>query len=428
MNKSGNKSKRIAFVLFYGGYVDRSPSIINFINSLSKDGYILDIFSINSIQNIFDPDDKNINFYCKSDIMNNRSHIDIIQSLDLKLFRCLSIKLRRSVSKHGIKTCFFYVLFILRYLNHLSYFSYMLYVTKKNNCMCFIGIEKLGLIVADLTNCNNIPQIYYSLELYYSSPPGIRGLAFNVTRELEKAAHNNSQSTIVQDEERGNILFGYNDIDKDKQDILYLPVSVLGDSFKERTNYFYETLGIPRDKKIFLQLGMIASLRMSAEIAESAQNWPDDWVLVMHGNFYEGIEQQISNLNKKGNIYISKEKLPFEDIPKVVASAHIGLVFYRVLEDSNYFNNFYIGYSSGQLAHHLQCGIPIIAFNIPSLKKVVDESQCGLIVNNTESIEESAKMILSNYKYFRENAFKCFEERYRFEKHFKDVSKYIDSI
>jgi glycosyltransferase involved in cell wall biosynthesis len=286
----------------------------------------------------------------------------------------------------------------------------------------------LGLFVADLVNHNETPLIYYSLELYNSTPPGTRRFTFNAYRGLEIIAHHNAIATIIQDEERAKVLFGYNKVPKDKQEILCLPVSVLGDSFKGRTDFFYETLGIPRDKKILLQLGMIASPRMSVEIAKSAQNWPDDWVLVMHGTFYEGTEHQIRNLDKRGNIFLSEKKVPFEDIPKVVASAHIGLVFYKNLINHNYYNNYYIGSSSGQLAHHLQCGIPIIALNIPSLKRVVDEFQCGLAVDDVDSIAESAKIIFNNYEFFRENAFKCFEERYRFEKYFKNINKFIKSL
>lgn len=427
MDEKADKCKRVAIFVMMGT-IESSSSIVNFIKSLSREGYTVDVFSPNSFKEIFDHGYENINFHPNRGFAARGKHKNIKQILNLNLIGCFLSKLHRSVPRHDIKTCVFYAIFIARYLKLLPYLKYISSIIKNRKYVCFVGVEKLGLVVADLVNHDETPLIYYSLELYYSAPSGIRRFTFNAYRGLEVIAHHNAIATIIQDEERAKVLFEYNKVSEDKQEILYLPVSMRGDSFKERTDFLYDTLGIPRDKKILLQLGMISSPRMSVEIAGSAQNWHDDWVLVMHGNFYEGTEHQIRKLNKRGNIYLSEKKVPFEDIPKVVASAHIGLVFYKNLTDSNYYNNYYIGSSSGQLAHHLQCGIPIITLNIPSLKRVVDGCQCGLAVDDADSITESAKIIFDNYEFFRENAFKCFEERYRFEKHFENINKFIKSL
>ena len=422
-----DKCKRVAIFIMFGS-IESTSAIINFVKSLSDEGYTVDVFSPDSFKEIFDHGYENVNFYSDRGFDARGKHKNIKQIPNLDLIGCFFSKLHRSVKLHGIKTGIFYIMFIAKYLKLLPYFNYIYSLIKDRNYICFVGVEKLGLIVADLVNYNETPLIYYSLELYYSTPPGIRRFTFNAFRGLEVIAHHNAIATIIQDEERAKVLFEYNKVPEDKQEILYIPVSMRGDSFKKRTDFLYETLGIPRDKKILLQLGLIASERMSVEITKSAQDWPEDWVLVMHGIFYEGIEHQIRNLNKKGNIFLSEKKVPFEDIPKVVASAHIGLVFYKNLINSNYYNNYYIGSSSGQLAHHLQCGIPIITLNNPSLKRVVDESQCGLTVDDVSSIADCAKAIFNNYEFFRENAFKCFEERYRFEKYFENINKFIKSL
>ena len=417
-----DKHRRVAIFIMIRN-IEGSSSTIHFIKSLSREGYTVDVFSPD--EEICDHGYKKINFYsyktlAREDKLKNKKQI-----LNFVIVGYFLLELYHSLKLHGIKTYIFYAIFIVRYLKLLPYFNYICSVIKSNEYACFIGVEKWGIIVADLVNYNKVPLIYYSLELYYSVPPGIRGFRVNILRELEIIAHNSSIATIIQDEERAKVLFEYNKVPEDEQEILYLPVSMLGSSFKERNDFFYKTLSIPRDKKILLQIGMIASPRMSVEIAKSAQNWPDDWVLVMHGNFYEGTEHQIRKLNKKGNIYLSEKKVLFEDIPKVVASAHIGLVFYKN-SAYNYYNNYYVGSSSGQLAHYLQCGIPIITINFPSLKRVVDGFQCGLTVDDVDSIAESAKIVFNKYEFFRENAFKCFEERYRFEKYFENIRSFIN--
>lgn len=405
--------------------IKSSAPIIYFIKSLAEEGYIVDIFSPNIYKIIANYEYENINFYCYKN-QGSKSKI-IKQILNFNLIRHSLLKLYSSLKLYGSKAGILYSIFLAKDLRFL-YLDYINSIIKNKKYICCIGIEKWGLIMADLANYNKAPLIYYSLELCYSVPIGIRGFKFNIVKELEVIAHHNAIATIIQDEERAKVLFEYNKISENEQEILCLPVSMLGDSFKERSDFFYKTLGIPRDKKILLQLGMIGSRRMSVEIAKSAQNWPDDLVLVMHGTFYEDAKHQIRKLNKKGNIFLSEKKVPFEDIPKVVASAHIGLVFYKNPINYDYYNSYYIGSSSGQLAHHLQCGIPIITLNIPSLRRVVDEFQCGLTVDNVDSIAEAAKIIFNNYEFFRENTFKCFEERYRFEKYFENVNKFIESL
>ena len=422
-----DKHIRVALFITYKD-IESSASLIYFIKSLAEEGYTVDIFSPNTYKIISDYGYENINFYIYREFDRGSKSKIIKQFFNFNLIRRSLLKLYHSVELHGIKAGILYSMVLAKNLRFL-YLNYVNSIIKNNEYTCFIGVERMGLIVADLSNYNEVPLIYYSLELYYSTPSGILPrFTFNTTRGLEVIAHNNAIATIIQDEERAKVLFEYNKISEDKQEILCLPVSMRGDSFKERTDFFYETLGIPRDKKILLQFGMIGSLRMSVEIAKSAQNWPDDLVLVMHGTFNEGVKRLIRELNKKGNIFLSEKKVPFEDIPKVVASAHIGLIFYKNLINSNYYNNYYIGSSSGQLAHHLQCGIPIITLNIPSLRRVVDGFQCGLAVDDVESIAESAKIIFNNYEFFSENAFKCFEERYRFGKYFENINKFIKSL
>ena len=423
-----DKCKRVAVFISYED-IERSSSIMYFIRSLSEEGYTVDIFSLILHKEISYHESKNINAYSYRDLEREGKSKIAKQICNFNLIRYPLLKLYRSVKLHGANTGIFYSLFLAKHFkSRFLYLSYMHSIIKNRKYICYIGIDPVGAIMADLANYNNIPLIYYNLELQ-TEWPGIGGFGFYVIKELEIIMHNKSIATIIQDEERAKVLFEYNKVSKDKQKILYLPVSMLGSSFNERTDFFYKTLGIPKDKKIFLQLGMIGSERMSVEIAKSAHDWPEDWILVMHGTFCKDVKRQIRKLNKKGNIFLSEKRVSFDDIPKIVASAHIGLVFYRQNRNHhNYYNNYYIGSSSGQLAHHLQCGIPIITINFPSLKRVVDEFQCGLAVDNPELIAESAKVIFDKYEFFRENAFKCFEEKYRFEKYFENISGFIKSL
>jgi glycosyltransferase involved in cell wall biosynthesis len=393
--------------------LDRSSSVINLIISLANEGYIVDIFSPNAIESICRKY-RNVNFFT--------ADFNIRKTLNLNLIKKIYSKSCESKKRYGLTACFAYYIFFGRYIYLIWYLNWITDIIKDKNYKCYIGIEKIGLIMSLLLNYGT-PIIYYSLELYYSSSM-LQRVTFYAIRKLEIVAHNNSTATIIQDEERKKILYEYNEICDDNIKTLFLPVSMIGDSVIDKNDYLFEKCGIPRDKKILLQLGMIGQARMSEEIAKSALKWPNDWVLVMHGSGNDAIKNKIRKINNK-NLYISDETLPFDGIPQVVASADIGLVFYKSNSDFNFYNNFYIGASSGQLAHHLQCGLPIISIDIPSLKDVIDEFSCGLVVDNADSIESAAKSILANYSIYRRNAFDCFNEMYRYERYFKEISRFI---
>lgn len=396
--------------------LDRSSSVINLINSLSNEGYIVDVFSPYAI-GFFRGKYKNVNFYTGDSRIKG--------ALILNFFKKVHLNACKSREQYGLTACLAYYIFMARNIGILPYLSYIDNIIIKEDYKCFIGIEKTGLIIANLTN-RDTPIIYYSLELYYSSS-GLQMFTFYAIRKLEMIAHNNSVATIIQDEKRKEILYKYNKILDNNIKTVYLPVSMMGGPVLDKDDYFFENFGIPKDKKILLQLGMIDSARMSEEIAKSALKWPNDWVLVMHGSVNDAIKNKILNINNK-NLYISDKTLPFEDIPKVIASADLGLVFYKNNPNFNFYNNFFIGSSSGQLAHHLQCGLPIISIDIPSLTDVINEFSCGLVVDKVDSIEQAAKSILANYSFYRRNAFACFNKMYRYERYFKDLCRFISEI
>ena len=325
---------------------------------------------------------------------------------------------------------FLYLLAFLSNRNTYCFCSFIFSKIQITDYSCLIGIEKDGLILANLLNKRNIPQIYYSLELFYEGPAtakmeGLEKLKFTVLRQLEIEAHGNSCATIIQDRNRANILFSYNKIIK-MQDLIFMPVAMPGDAFKTSTTDLFDLLEIPKNKKIILQLGGINSERFSLEIAQSTKDWPDEYVLVMHGSFDECYKKEILNL-KSDKIFISEKKLLYSEIPQIVASAYIGLVFYRI-KDTNYYNNFFIGNSSGQLAHFLQCGIPIITNDVPDLQDLTSQYLCGLSTNKPESILEGILSISSKYDFYRRNAFTCFEKKYQYNKYCEKFNEYLMSI
>jgi len=288
---------------------------------------------------------------------------------------------------------------------------------------CLIGIEAEGLIFAGLVGeALKVPVLYYSLELYLSDHPYFSGSTFRIKKNLESKYHKRSIATIIQDEERARLLCQDNQVVN--PEVYFVPVSLLGGPVRNKTRWLYDNLGIPTDKKIILQLGRIHAHRLSPEVVQAAQGFPDEWVVVMHGSASEEEIAELQKYNIKNKVVFSRGLIPIHDVPYLVASADIGLVFYL----NDHANSYLIGFSSEKLAYYLKCGLPVVTSDFPSLKRVIQKHQCGVCISGPHELVPAIEMILPSYANFRENAFRCYEEHYEFSKHFSKVINRIDSL
>ena len=286
---------------------------------------------------------------------------------------------------------------------------------------CIIGVDYFGLIalcmIIESATLNKKPKlIYYNMELLLETSPTT--IANKVLKSLERDCNKRCDITIIQDAKRARYLIDDNGIPEEK--IMLIPVSGIREASTKKSNYLQTTLGIDSDKKVILYAGSILEWAMCFEIVEAAQNWSEDFVLVMHSarkdidiDYVNRIREIASN--KK--IYLSLNPIQWELVPDLISSADIGLIFYRNV-DPNYYE---IGSSSNKLVQYLQVGLPVIAINFPSLKDVIDRYKCGECAQDPTEIELLARKILANYDVYRANALKCYEEKYK-------ISKYIEPL
>ena len=131
-------------------------------------------------------------------------------------------------------------------------------------------------------------------------------------------------------------------------------------------------------------------------------------------------------INQKGvsdRVILSTTLLPPSELTELIQSAKIGIVIYGNTNQ----NDMLTGFSSEKLSIYLQCGIPIIAFNYPSYEQINDY-QCGVLIDSIDELPNAIAKILENYSFYQENAYRCFEEMYKYSKYFVGVTDYIDSI
>lgn len=287
-----------------------------------------------------------------------------------------------------------------------------------------IGVEKKGLSWAGWHGVKlNIPFIYHSLELYtyrhpdlYEIPKGVR------TKIAEEYFHKKSTATIIQDPERGRVLLRDNGLEE--TELLYLPVSILDDPDKNRDHdtYLHEKFQLPKNQILIIQFGLFYNRRYTVELVKIAQNFPENWSLVLHGyGLSNDYINQIQEMDKKNKVILSLALVPSDQIHRIINSAHIGLSFYAYSND----NDRLTAYASEKMALYQKFGLPFIAFDYSGYREIAGRFKSGVVIPSLGQLTEAIETILSSYEIFRKNAFSCFSECYDYGKNSQRVIDFL---
>lgn len=386
---SGENTKRVAMVGALW-HISVSPSVINSVRMWIRNNYVVDFIAIDtqpeiSFQTRFQ--DEKLNVY----VRNNQP-------------------VRIGIPLLGGA------------LAMLSLVAFSLRCCKGKKYDCIIGYDPLALSIATaLRIFLAAPVIYHSLELYI---PG-RDWSWRrrLTKMLERWCNRKASYSIIQDEVRAKCLIEENRIDKSK--VLIVPNSFLQDAKTEKNDYLRARFGIGRDKKIVLHIGGMVRYNMVEELIESVPEWHNDCILVLHGWVWQSdIKNDYLNLLKEmaqrsglydTQIFFSTEFLSQEALDKMVSSADVGVALYHNV-DLNFFNM-----ASGKLLQYLKCGLPVVTMDFPNLKEIVEGNRCGVCINDKSEIANGIKEVLSHYDEFGDNAYKCFQDKYEYSRHYQKV-------
>jgi glycosyltransferase involved in cell wall biosynthesis len=295
---------------------------------------------------------------------------------------------------------------------------------------CLIGVEKRGLIWAGLVARKlHLPFFYYSLELYTDDGEYWRTVTddwfvYECQRLGERLHHPKAAATIIQDPNRAQVLFRDTRSTLPGANVFYVPVSTLGGLYERPSHYLHESLGIPPERKIILYFGLIWQGRYVVELAQAAQSFPDNWVLVMHGDVAGSAVEKIKEVDVRQKVVLSLKMVPSEQIQEVVASADVGLLFYS----GRSHNERLTAFASEKMALYMQCGVPFVAFDYPGFRQLAEEDQCGLTIGQLEELPVAIGKILMNHEKFHQGARRAFRKHYDFANNFAQVTEAIDSL
>jgi len=295
---------------------------------------------------------------------------------------------------------------------------------------CVVGVDPFGLIVASAVSMlRNVPVVYFSLEILVQSE--LRRMpVLMLVKQLERILSKRARYVIVQDKERGRLVVQQNGLVPSK--ILLLPNSPLGSARRRKSSYLPEKFGIASNRKVVLHAGTIDFWTMSEELARTALTWPDDWTLVFQSRFRVDESEYgkgVLQLADGVEIIVSSEPVPSSELPELVDSADVGLVLYRLTGQGLLGSNMmHVGLSSGKLAQYLQAGLPVVTTDQPSLRRLVEQYECGRVVSDLSEIESGLMDIFSRYDDYSANAIHAYETEFRFEPRFEVLLKHIIEI
>lgn len=277
-----------------------------------------------------------------------------------------------------------------------------------------IGYDPFGIIrTGVIARFTKISYIYHSLELY-----NVSSLVFNLAVCFVKKA----KFTLIQDRNRARILSVLSKIVM--KEILILRNSTSGFAIRSKENYFRKKFKIDRSKKIALVTGTLLPLTGIEVILKTTSEWPNDWVLVLHGwvpdsQFLTHIKNEISE--NPGRIFLSTDLIPSEQKFSIFQSVDLCFIWYSPDD----LNLKYAAGSAGKYYDSLRCGLPMIGNQIPMMGRLLEG--VGIVVRNEKEIAAAIKKISADYDTFQENGFRKFEN-FEFSRSFEPIYEKINEI
>jgi len=305
----------------------------------------------------------------------------------------------------------------------MGYFALYCYQkTSKEERHILIATDPAGLWAAALASRKyGHPYVYFVKEIFLSGD--VRNVFDRAVKYLERKANRKALYTVEFDETRAEMLRRDNSLTLGS--ILCVPNASIGTPNQDRGMYFRDMFGIGEDKKIALYTGGISNLNLTYEHIASTKMWPRDVVLVMHCWGSEIEMSKVRNFASRFNreIYFSSRMLRFNEVEKIYSSCDIGLALYGDQD----LNHKYTGMASGKMFSFMKACVPIITNNTPSCKKAVEETGCGICIEEMSEIGIAIRQILEKESEFRANCEKHFR-KFSFDRNYINLIEVLEGV
>ncbi len=280
---------------------------------------------------------------------------------------------------------------------------------KKTKYEALIAYDPHAIIRAGIFSLKlKIKYYYFSLEFYEKK---------DFIKEAEIFYVQKAERIMTQDKYRAKILSCLLKVNINKMSVVYN--STIGKIITKKSSYFRDMFNIPKTKKIILASGTLMNITGFDKILDSLKNMQEDYVLVAHGWTSEKkIKEKTTKclIEFPDKFFYSSKTLSHNKKFDIFASADIGLIYYEP-EDLNLK---YAAWSSGKFFDFMRCGVPVLANELPNMKKLVHTNKVGLVINDFTNMNNEYDYLIKNQKEYYINCHKTYN-KYSFYTSFQNA-------
>lgn len=285
------------------------------------------------------------------------------------------------------------------------------------------GVDQRGIILSGFSKLLfHVRIAYFSLEIIF--PEMVTNKTSRIYKRCECWAHSMSDFVVALDKARGDGLEEANGVEGKPicvlPNILYSQET--GRTIAKKGVVIQKNFNIDSRKKILLHCGHLGPGMMVDKIVENSEDWPEDWVLILHsrgigcyGPFLKSISKNKALV--EGRVKLSLEPYSHTEFDDFVSSAHIGFALKSDVDR----NSALSGLSSGKMLQYLKCGLPVIV-NSEIETEMIRKYSCGVAIQYPSEIKSAVSEIIGDYENFSMNSRLCYQSiRDYFEREFNYI-------
>jgi len=144
--------------------------------------------------------------------------------------------------------------------------------------------------------------------------------------------------------------------------------------------------------------------------------------LIVGGGPFEREFRKMVNAHNLGDHFIMTGEVDHREIPSFLQRINVGLILFKPI----CYNN--IIATPNKLFEYMAFGIPVVASNVPEIRKIMEETNAGILVDptNLKEVAETVMYLAKNPKIAKEmgeNGRKAFATKYNWDAQSKELLK-----
>ncbi|MCX6238344.1 MAG: glycosyltransferase [Bacteroidia bacterium] len=300
-----------------------------------------------------------------------------------------------------------------RYFSDDFYFRFKYFKNRRYDWI--IGFDHTGIIRALIVSLGTKSKlIYHSLEFY---EPEKKSFKRKLVKYIEILSSFKSRFIFTQDQYR--IDFLKNDLKQRATKFKIIYNSSYGNTNLESSDYFRDIFNISKQKKIVLCVGSLIKEHYIIDLLNSMDSWDENFVLVLHGWIPDETTRKFVDIKIQDNpdsVFLSEKLFNSENKDIVFQSCDIGFVGFVPINN----NLRFAAGSAGKISDFIKSGKPILAFNSPGMKEIIEDNSVGVVFNFPSEIGTALRIITKEYDVLKQNTLTCFR-KYDFMKQYEII-------